>query len=476
MRAPGPHNVRNVGWVGSCVASAALVALAVVTLGPSLREVREVHADLVDPTVATSLAVGTGGNDRNPSRDGRVESLPVVPARRWMQSLPGRIDFPPAIVRDGAGKGDVVVVSTMQGESALVELAAKDGAATSVKLQVPNVMLETTAAGAPKLENGSSDFAAAAPIVLANGTRVVVTTRGNVFGVAPTGNVVFRTKTGGALASATNVGIVPLPNGGFALQRGGELLELDAHGAVVDRTKLDVQSGLAVRESGEIVAVTAFAEVYGWRAGHVPRLLGVFGEKGSTPPRCLGSGQSTGSTGGVAIAGAHGGAGTAGTHERAVCVSEGRVDVLDLATGRSVSVLDKDTSGAKGLPFRTAAAVGPNGEIVTVAAGGALVGLGTGGGDFGPFDVPGAAQFGLVGKDGGITFPSGGLGEIAPLVANDGAVAWGSADGVALERNGIVTKVNVRCSNAWLASAGAKTLVVACNDGKVELLVDNKSP
>src|SRR5262249_30252807 len=123
-RRRGRDLMRHWGVIASLVALAAMAGVALTPEG---------HAELVDPTVATSVAVGTGGNDRGGRRDGHVAALPVAPVRRWSQSLPGRIDFAPAI----DGKGNVLVVTTSSTEGSLVELSAKGGTTRETKLRMP---------------------------------------------------------------------------------------------------------------------------------------------------------------------------------------------------------------------------------------------------------------------------------------------------------------------------------------------------
>jgi hypothetical protein len=418
---------------GAIAISAAFVALA-VAFAP--------RAEVVDPTAASSITVGGGACERGLARDGRVASLPRKPKVKWSQKVDA-IGFAPVV----DAKGNVILAGTSS-EASLVELGAQDG--------VPRV----TKFGKPENESIAS-----APIVLTSGVRVLVTVSGLAIGMNPGGSIAFRTRVQlpGELASVGKAGAVPLPSGGFVVARRTDLVELDAHGAVVDRTKLELGAGLAVRGNGEVVGLAPGAELWAWRAGKVARLLGTFGDKGS-PPHCLGDG--------IAID-------TRSKGERAVCVSERRVETLDLATGQKTALLDMDATPGK-RPFRTPAAVSASGDLATVLAGGALFGFSAQGTDLGPFEVPGAAVL-ATGKDGGVMYPSV-LGETAPLVSTDpkdgGAIAWGSGDGVAIARAGAVSKVT-RCggylgsSSAWLASAGPGTLVVACPEGKVELWVDS---
>jgi hypothetical protein len=435
---------------------AALLALAAFAFGTG--------AEQLKPSVATTFAVGDGGaafaTDRGPAaRNGRVSSLPSNAKLRWSVGVGTRLDWPAVV----DAKGRAVVAATHNAEGVLVELELANGKAVSV------TKLRTAAAqGEPALEGLSplqADAAAGPVVLLASGTRVVVTIRGWALGVAPGGSVVFRTRLGGELSSVPRVGVVPLPGGGFAVARRPEVLELDAHGNVVDRVRLELSPYLAARENGEVLGVTPNGELFGVRAGRLPHRHGSFSEKGaSTEGPCRG---------GLVLDGSEKPA-PGGRRERAVCVSDRLVEQVDLASGVRKALLG-DAIGK--LPYRAAPALAKDGTLVTPIAGGALVGLAPQGGELGPWDLPGsvpAAAFG--GKDGGTAFV-GSVGEVAPLVADDGAVAWGSSDGVGVLRAGVASRVG-RCAGfasntlVGLSGAGPNALLLACADGKLQLVGD----
>lgn len=427
---------------------AALLGLFALSLSSS-------RAELVDPTVAAT-AYGSASarwpSDRGGGpRRGAVKALPLAPQLKWSRNVSGRIDWP--VVVDGDGNVIAAVAPSAGGEGQLVELGAENGATKSVtKLRTPSGDLE----GLGALNH---DAAAGAPILLASGLRVVVTIRGFAIGVAPGGAIMFRTRLASELASVPRVGLAPLPGGGFAVSRRPELIELDAKGTVVDRVRVDVAPFIAARDNGEVVAVASNGDLYSWRAHRVPRLVGTFGEKTPTADGVC--------RGGVAIDGS---SEPGGRKERVICVSESLVEQMDVSTGARKALLPKLP-----VPYRTAPGVSARGDLAVAIAGGTLLGTTALGADLGPFDVPGSAPL-AFGKDGGVAYvPS--LGEVAPLMAEDGAIAWASTDGVAIARTGVVTRF-ARCGGAFgsattgLASAGPGTVVVACSDGKVELFAD----
>lgn len=437
------------GYVTTGVSIAALVGLLALAFSPS-------RAEVVDPTVAISAGGGSDAkwaSDRGGGpRRGSTAALPAMPKLRWSRGASGRLDHP--LVADA--DGNVIAVLAPAGastEGQLLELAFGDGKPKSItKIRTPSADLDGLAPLAP-------DNAAGAPIILNNGTRVIVTIRGYAVGIAPGGTVLFRTKLASELASVPRVGLAPLPGGGFAVARRPELLEVDSHGNIVDRVRLDVTPFLAARDNGEVLVVSVQGELFSWRALRVPRSYGTFGDKATTsdgPCR-----------GGVAIDGS---SQPGGRRERAICVSETLVEQLDLATGVRKALLPK-----LAVPYRTAPAIGAKGDLAVAIAGGTLLGIGALGSDLGPFDMPGSAPL-AFGKDGGVAYvPS--LNEVAPIIADDGAIAWGSTDGVAIVRAGVAAKF-MRCGMLYgssvtsLGSAGPGTLVVGCSDGKIELYSD----
>lgn len=439
------------------VLASAVLAVGAIAVGSS--------AETIVPSVATSFAVGDGNaafaTERGPAtRTGRVSSLPANPKQRWFVNVGTRIEWAPVVDK----QGKLVVATANNGEGLVVELDATNGKGVSTtKLRTAITQSDPLVEG---LAVTQADAAAGPVVLLANGTRVVVTIRGWAIGIAPGGNVLFRTRLGGELSSVPRVGVAPLAGGGFAVARRPEVLELDAHGNIIDRVKLEVGPYLVARENGEVLGVAANGELVGWRASRVPHTYGSFGDKGVNfdgPCR-----------GGLVLDGVASPP-PGGRRERVVCVSEHLVEQIDLVSGVRKALLGEAIGK---LAYRTAPAISKSGEIVTAISGGALVGMGALGNELGPWDIPGAAPVAGFGasKDGGVTFV-GSLGEVAPLVADDGAVAWASSDGVAVMRAGVPSRV-ARCSGfasssmAGLASAGPGTLVIACSDGKLQLIGD----
>jgi hypothetical protein len=426
------------------VASTSIVSFFALAALGSWALVRSAEAEVVDPTTASAAWIGSGGEwttDRGgPSRNGRVVALPVTPVQRWSRALGGRIDFAPLVTGDGG----VVVLSSTSGsagiESVLYDLSPIDGK--------------------ERVSTHIADTAAAAPILLSSGARVVVSVRGEAIGIDPSGSIRFRTTLGGDFSSVAKVGVVPLPGGGFSVARRVDLIELDGEGNVAGRARLETTPALAALENGETLAVTPGGDLYVWRAGRIPRLVGTFGDKSIPAPVCR--------DGAVVDPGTPG---ATGRKPRALCViNESLVEAIDLSSGAKTALLSKPL-----LPFHTPVAVGLAGDLAVGGAGGTLLGLAPGGIEYGPVDLPGMVTL-FGGKDGGLSLPT--IGEIAPLVAADGAVLWGATEAIAIAHPGSPPMRVARCEGpfastvAGVSSAGPSAIVVACVDGRVTLLAD----
>ena len=436
----------------SILAGSALAGL----LALAGRAVMPASAEALDPTAAATVSIGDGGaiwpTERGSARrDGRAPSLPATRSVRWSQRVAARLDSAPIVAADGA----VPVIGTRSGstgvETTLYELGPLDGherAATRI-----------------------DDTVAAPPILLASGVRVVITQRGDAIGVDPGGSIRFRTALGGDFSSVARVGLVPLPGGGFSVARRSDLIELGGDGAIVGRVRLEVSPAIAARADGDTVGVAPTGELWLWRAGRLPRSPGAFGDRAA-----LGSGTQMCPSGPVLDGG---GVGPGARRPRAICVLAGEsvVEALDLQTGARTALLARPL-----LPFHTSVAVGLAGDVAVGTAGGTVTGLGPGGLEYGPIDLPGTLVFtgtstGTGGsKDGGVLLPT--TGEFPPLLADDGAVLYGASEGIAIARPGAATTTLTQCRGpfattvAGVASAGPGAVVVACTEGRIELLGD----
>ena len=427
------------------VAGCALTGLLVL----AEHAIAPASADAIDPTVAATITIGDGGaiwpTERGSAqRDARAISLPAARALRWSHRIAARLESAPVVAADGA----VVVVGTSSGsggiETTLFDLGALDGherAATRI-----------------------DDTVAAAPILLSSGLRVLITQRGDAIGVDPSGSIRFRTALGGDFSSVARVGVVPLPGGGFSVARRADLIELGGNGTIAGRVRLEVSPAIAARADGTTVGVAPTGELWLWRAGTLPRSPGTFGD------RAMFAVGTQVCPGGPVLD--VGGSGPGAHKPRAICVlaAENVVEAIDLQTGEHSPLLTKPL-----LPFHTTVAVGLAGDIAVGSAGGTVTGIGPGGLEYGPIDLPG--MIGVFGsKDGGLSLPT--TGEIPPIVAADGAVLYGASEGIAIARAGVPATTLTQCRGpfattvAGVASAGPGAVVVACTEGRIELFAD----
>ncbi len=413
------------------------------------------RAEVVDPTIAKTVAIGTGAGAApaeraNPQHNGRIASLPRDPRVRWAARVPAtRLEYAPI----SPAEGTVFAAGTNGGATVVVEISPAGQLAWN-KLELAN---ESPATG---------------PIALASGVRVLLTQKGSLYGLDGAGTQRFKTDLRAELATIMRASMVPLPTGGFGVARSGDLIELDASGNELGRTRLSFTGPIAARANGELVGVTPAGELFAWRAGRVPKQIGTFGASATSGG--YGSGASGGCNGGPILDGDEAPR-AGGRRERAICATDTGVEQIDLGTGVRSAIL-----GRGALSYRTSAAVGARGDLAVVSAGGALFGTSAGGGEYGPIDVPGAAASVNFGRETG--FLIGAIGEVSPLVADDGAVLFGASEGLAIARPGEpASRFFPRCSGlaatvVGVVPLGGGQLAVACSDGQIEAFFDASHP
>lgn len=428
------------------LSTAAGVALVVAAWWPGAP-----RAEVVDPTVAKTIAVGTGKGAApteraNAQHNGRVGALPREPRLRWTARLPTqRLEYAPI----SATVGGLFAATSTGGALLATELGPTGKLAW--KAEVP------------------AETPATAPIALASGVRVVLTQKGTLFGFDAAGGQRFRSELRADVATAVRASMVPLPSGGFGVARSGDWIELDGAGNELGRTRLTVSGPIAARANGDMVGVTPAGELFTWRAGRAPRLVGTFGAGAAS------GGYGTGGCNGGPVLDGDEAPRAGGRRERAICASDTGVEQIDLGTGQRRAVL-----GRGALAYRTSVAVGTMGDLAVVGAGGALFGTSASGGEYGPVDVPGSAAIVSLGRDAG--FLIGAIGEVPPLVADDGAVLYGASEGLAIGRPGEPsTRFFPRC-NAMAATVvgvvplGEAQLAIACSDGQIEAFGEAPRP
>jgi hypothetical protein len=434
----------------SAVAPAA--GLALVVAAASLFWSGAPRAEALDPTIAKTVAIGTGvgaapAERANAQHNGRVASLPRDPRVRWTARVPAsRLEYSPI----SPATGTIFAAGTNGGATVVVEVGPTGQLAWN-RLEI------------------AGETPATAPIALASGVRVLLTQKGSLYGIDASGSQRFKSELKAELATIMRASMVPLPTGGLGVARSGDLIELDASGNELGRTRLSFTGAIAARANGELVGVTPAGELFTWRAGRVPKQIGTFGA-GATS-----GGYGSGGCNGGPILDGEEAPRAGGRRERAICATDTGVEQIDLGTGVRSAIL-----GRGALAYRTSAAIGARGDLAVVSAGGALFGTSAAGGEYGPLDVPGAAAVASFGRDAGFLY--GAIGEVPPLVADDGSVLFGASEGLAIARPGEPpSRFFPRCSGlaatvVGVVPMGPGQLAIACTDGQIEAFSDPTGP
>lgn len=414
-------------------------AVAVLALG-ALVKAAPARADTLDPSLPHAVTVGpprgAAPSERlDPRRTGRARThLPAAPAELWRRHVSGNIEVPP-VVDEG---GNLLVATTV---SELVKLAP-----------------DARELWRARFGNGNAN-AAAAPMLLAGGTVVVLTQAGWAWGFSPSGAPRFATPLGFSRRDVDSVPVA-LENGGFVVAAGNTVVELTAEGAVRARGTLDDRPpgappvmerayGAVVDSPGGALVTTASGNVYRFHPPAAPRRIG--------------------SLGGVPVRGAL----LADDRTLAAIVDGRRLVELDLPTGTT-------HVRAAGLLFDAPPALGPGGEVLAVVHPGLLLGIDASGNERFHVLLDKAPPVPALPLPGPVVPSRGGLGvsvdvRPAPPVIVDpaGRVAFLRASGrvgvISPEGKVHVATERVCASPMALAPAGDKRMVVACRDGGLRM-------
>lgn len=214
-------------------------------------------AQRVDARRPTTLVVGAAPGpaptvrvDAQRSGLSRV-AFPKPPLKiDWRKTVGSTIDQSPL------AQDDALIVLTGRGE---VYWYASDGSEL----------------GKVFLSNGS----AGSPVLLSDGTVVVLGTSGDVVGVRRgESSPHFRVNLGSDRPSAQRTSPLALLDGGFAIVYGNDLIILDGEGNVRARTTApEAPDGPLVSADGKIYFSTAGGVVYSWNAGRDVIRVGSFG-------------------------------------------------------------------------------------------------------------------------------------------------------------------------------------------------------
>ncbi|MFO0569976.1 MAG: hypothetical protein U0263_30295 [Polyangiaceae bacterium] len=213
------------------------------------------RAERVDPTLPTRRVVGAPAGQSpmfrgDSARTGRTrQPLPSEPVVLWRARVTGGLDLP--LVVDG--RGHTIAASPM---SQLVELDDKGKLSFSVKT-----------GSSPPVQG---------PVLTTDGTRIVLTAVGELWGLTPNGAVRFRrtlpqsSALGGAQPLATR-------DGGAVFWAGQSLYWIDPSGDVQARAKHTATPVTLLELGGRILAVSERGDVYEWKPPEEPTKLGSFG-------------------------------------------------------------------------------------------------------------------------------------------------------------------------------------------------------
>lgn len=375
-------------------------------------------AQRLDPNLPARITVGPSPGQCpmgrvNPSRTGQVVELPDTPNELWHRRVRGGMALPVATDEHGA-----VIIAASVAE--LVQVGPDGTEQWHRKLGM--------------------SIASTEPVILSDGTRVVLTSLGQVWGYDPAGNLRLRADLGGF---GTDPRTSPLPrdDGSVVVAVGSHLVTLDARGGIVAEADVGQRVvGALVGDGDGVLATTEMGEVHRWASPLPPRRIGTFR--------------------GIVREGA------ARTQERTLLavVDMQRLMSMDLVSGATTTRFSlfglegPPTVGAKGL----AHVATTDGHLLTVSPAGEERRV-----RLDPLpDTP-------LDADGGVAVPSYAPASPAVLVDEAGRVAFARTDGRVgvVSANGQVRLTSKRSCGTpiSLTPAGKGKFVVACRTGDLYL-------
>lgn len=391
----------------------AALLLAGLGLFASTRSARAQH----DPALPVHVVVGPPAGAQpmarvDSSRTARTDELPAHPRELWNRGVRGGIEQVPAV--DDHGN---VVIATSTGE--LAQLGA-DGAE---QWRTPT----------------RTSAATTGPVLLSDGTRLVLNAFGEAWGITATGTRKF-VENLSALGRDSRVAALPRDDGSAVLAVGGRLLAIGPDGKLRDQANVGeplVGALLATRDG--IVATADSGAVWQWAPPLLPRKIGTF--QGSVRE-------------GIALA---------DDTTLIAVVDRRRLVAMDRRSGvlttREVAV------GLEG-----PAAVGADGTAYVASTSGLLIGIGASSEKLRVALSPQPA----AGEDAGVISyrPSPPV-----IVDRAGRVAFVRGDGkvgIVAPDGGITTLPGMACYDPMgIVPAGAKRFLVACRAGTLRMYGDH---
>jgi outer membrane protein assembly factor BamB len=274
--------------------------------------------------------------------------------------------------------------------------------------------------------------AAAAPVVLSDGSTAIMTAAADVVAVSQTGTTLWRTRL--PVSRGLTATLLPLPDGTLVVSSGRQLLHLESGGGLRRRESIGHPVGNLLLFGGSIVVVTDRGEVYLWKPAGSLKLQGSLGGSLRTGPALSGTLL-------VAATGA------------------GHLVNFDLDTGEMTRRWPKS-------PWRVALppAVSPGGAVSAISDDGHLLIEDTAG------SLSIQVELAQAPEGASTADPAGSL-QPGPIVDEHGTVAFaltGGHIGVATHL-GSVRLADVRgCRTpVGLAPAGRGRIIVACGSGQL---------
>lgn len=220
----------------------------------ALWEPRQAAAERFDPNLPVQLTVGPPPGAApmarvDQARTGRVEELPDQPKQLWHRRVRGGMTLPIAVDASGA-----IIVAAAVAE--LVQVGA-DGAEQWHRRLGMSV-------------------ASTQPVILSDGTRVVLTALGQVWAFRPNGDTKFQTDLG-VVGTDPRTSPLPRDDGSFVVAVGNEIVALDGQGSIVSQA--DVGERVVGSIAGDESAVYLSTEsggVYRWASPVPPRKIGTY--------------------------------------------------------------------------------------------------------------------------------------------------------------------------------------------------------
>jgi hypothetical protein len=384
--------------------------------GGALLLSRPADAESLDPTLPQRRVVGAPAGASpmsriNGARTGRTAAaLPEKPRILWRTRVTGGISLAPAVDE----RGRVVIAS---GNGQILQFDERGKSLSSVKT--------------------GSDLPVLGPVLSSDGTRVLVTSAPELYGITPSGSVRYHYTL--PVGSAGDVPPLAASDGGIVVAAAGNLFRFDASGSLQARASYTGIAAAILERASHVLLVLDRGEVYEWKPPASPNKLASFGGRIDE------------------------GAALSGPERVTAVVDHQRLCDVDLKTAtRTVRVDSADA--VQGPPTLLT-----SGETRIVTFSGLMLGHDRSGNETTRI----ALEPSIVGTDGGLVGFTPAPGLIADAQGRIGYVRPGLEAGVVLPNGNLVSASGAACGDPLsLTPAGPKRMLLACRSGLVFMLGD----